>query len=102
MEIPLDVRKHCVETAMKSAYERLLSEYFRSKGKGTDIEEKLDFLSAALSKLDFPALRSSRKELAGGISAPVTLSKNTANEPCILIDHTPMDMAPFIIPAIED
>ncbi len=31
LEIDLDLKKHCIETATKRSYNRLLSEYFRGK-----------------------------------------------------------------------
>ncbi len=85
-KIVLNVEKHCIETAMKTCHNRVLSEYFRSKGKCLEAEKKLALLSLALSKFDFPALRASHRELAGGIAAEIILTEDTAHEPCIFID----------------
>ncbi len=93
-EIFLDVKKHCIETAIKGRYDRVLSQYFRSKGKCREAGKKLELLSTALSKFDFPALRAGHRELAGGIAAKIILTENHLKEPCILINGHPIDMPP--------
>ena len=91
MEIELDLRKHCIETAMKRCYNRLLSEYFRSKRGDTESEEKLALLQKALSCFDFSALRTIRRELAGESAARITLSGNGDSLPGIAIDGSPVN-----------
>ena len=46
--IDLDLRKHCIETATKRSYNRLLSVLFRSKEGDSESEEKLYLLQKAL------------------------------------------------------
>ncbi len=100
MEISLDLKKYCVRRAMKCSYDRAVSEYFRKEEKKPELEEKIELLSMALSKIDFPALRTKYTELIGCNSTQVILSKNSSNEPCMVIDGQPVDITPFIIKKI--
>ena len=94
MEIVLDLRKHCIETAAKRAYNRLLSEVLR--GRARDSASEAELLRDALTRLDFPSLRAAHKALAGKSGARVSLTDNGAGPPGITIDGRPVDMAPHI------
>lgn len=85
-EIELDLRKHCIETAIKRLHSRLLSEYFRNREGNVEIEEKLSLLQKAMRRFDFSALRTERKELAGKSDARITLTDNGGSLPGIDID----------------
>ena len=91
LEIELDLRTHCIETAAKRLYNRLLSEYFRSKGAETESEEKLALLQKALSAFNFPSLRSAYAELAGNSSARIVLADTGGSLPSIIINDNPID-----------
>ena len=95
-EIELDLRTHCIETAVNRCYDRLLSEYFRSKEDDTESEEKLVLLLKALSAFDFPSLRSAYRELAGNSSACIVLSDTGDSLPSIIIDGHPVDTKAYI------
>lgn len=96
LEIDLDLRKHCIETAAKRSYNRILSELFRSKEGDSETEAKLDLLQNALTRLDFPSLRTAHKALAGKSGARVVLAGNGDDPPGILIDGRAIDMEPHI------
>ena len=96
LEIDLDLRKHCIETAIKRSYSRLLSEIFRSKEGDSESEEKLDLLQKALTCFDFSSLRAVHKELAGKSDARIVLTGSGDNPPAIIIDGRPIDMEPYI------
>ena len=92
LEVDLDLRKHCIETATKRSYNRLLSEYFRSKEGDSESEKKLALLQKALSRFDFSSLRAVHKELAGKSGARIVLTDNGGKPPGIIIDGRPIDM----------
>lgn len=96
LEIELDLRKYCIETATKRLNNRLLSDYFKSKGGDAQSEEKLALLEKALSCFDFSALRSRYKDLAGNSPARITLTDNGDRPLGITIDGRPIDTEPCI------
>ncbi|MCM2284475.1 MAG: hypothetical protein NDI81_06820 [Desulfobacula sp.] len=60
MEMILDTSRHCIETASKKEYERLIQQYFKfcSSGKEKSIlEQRIDALAYLLKHADFPNLR---------------------------------------------
>jgi len=73
MEIPLDLRRHCVETEIRRLYNRALTEAFRPGADREGLEERISLLQRALETLDFPALRSAHSALAGGEAAEAAL-----------------------------
>jgi len=91
LEIELDLRKHCIETAAKRLHSRLISEYFRKKGDDAESEEKLVLVQKALICFDFSSLRTVRTELAGKSNARITLTDNGGSIPGICIDGCPVD-----------
>lgn len=91
LKIELDLRKHCIETAMKRSRNRLLSEYFRSKGGDTESEQKLALLQKALTSFDFLSLRTLHRELAGDSGARVILTDNGDSTPGITINGRIVD-----------
>ncbi len=96
LEIELDLRKYCIETATKRFYNRLLSEYFRNKGGDAKSEEKLALLESVLTCFEFSSLRSSHKELAGNSHARITLLDHGDDPPGITIDGRCIDTKPCI------
>ncbi len=91
-EIEIDIRFHCIETAVKRSYNRLLYEYLRNKGGDVESEKKLDLLQKALTDFDFPSLRAAHKELAGKSGARVILTDTEGNLPGIIINGILIDM----------
>jgi hypothetical protein len=86
LEIELDLSNHCIETAIKRCYNRLISEYFRNGRGDSESEEKLALLEKALRCYDFSALRTVRRELAGKSNARITLTGNGDTLSGITID----------------
>jgi hypothetical protein len=73
--IELDVSRHCIQTAARRRYEKILSDCLRSQVPDDDLEKQLDLLRQALETLDFGLLRSRWPELAGGHRVNVGLSR---------------------------
>lgn len=69
--VTLHVEEHCVETAARREFKRLLDEFFTAAG-GPDpaLEEKIAILREFIEESDFAALRASDARLSG-------LSKST-------------------------
>lgn len=73
-EVILELRLygHCIATEAKRAYERSLSQYFRSPGS-LELEERIELLRKVLEGVDLPALRAAHPELQGGQGVVVRL-----------------------------
>lgn len=95
-EIELDLKKHCIETAIKRSYNRLLSEYLQSRVGDTESEEKLGLLQNALASFDFSFLRAVYGELAGNSKARIVLLENDNGLPGISIDGRIIDAGRFV------
>ena len=96
LEIELDLRAHCIETAVKRLHNRLVSEYFRSKGSNSESEIKLALLQKIMACLDFSCLRAAQKILEGKNEARVILKDVDSRLPVIMIDGHPIDLKPCI------
>lgn len=60
MEMILDTSRHCIETASKKEYERLIQQYFKACSSGKEksiLEQRIDALAYLLKHADFPDLR---------------------------------------------
>jgi len=67
MEITLDLHRHCIKTAVKQKYNRLIADYFKSSVENQEImESEIALLKTALENLDFGRLRSEFPALRGG------------------------------------
>lgn len=73
MEILLDLRHHCIETALKRRRNAAISRYFKAAENRLDLEAQIDMLGRALQTFDFSALRRRWPVLAGGSDYPVRL-----------------------------
>ena len=73
--IILHCSEHCVETAARREFEKLMSDYFDGKGS-SDIEAKLELVSLFLRTADFPALRASDLRLSGEMDSRVLLIRD--------------------------
>ncbi len=83
MQINLDCSQHCLETATRRLYNKLISQYFKSKENKGLIETQIEMLKKSLESFDFPKLRSTYPELAGHGSGKVALSEK--NDSLILL-----------------
>ncbi|MCD4718843.1 MAG: hypothetical protein K8S13_03160 [Desulfobacula sp.] len=60
MEIILDLSRHCIETASKKKYERLIRQYFKTTDTQKEnfiLEDQISALKYFLEKADFSELR---------------------------------------------
>jgi len=74
-DIVLDLSDHCIETASKREYRRLVNEALQMEGEGTALEDKLKILQEFIENTDFRQLRSARPELSGGSPVKVFLRR---------------------------
>ena len=65
MILKLDLRHHCIETAVKKLYNKSISRYFKISGDKEKLEKQIDILKTVLEKGDFTDLRRTHSELAG-------------------------------------
>lgn len=80
MEITLNLRRHCIQTAIKQKYNRLIADYFRSPAENQAImESEIALLKTALENLDFGRLRSEFPALQGGGPEKISLGAGTDN-----------------------
>ena len=73
--IVLDLSEHCIETAAKREYRRLVDVAMSLEADDQDLEEKLTLLKDFLEKTDFRQLRGQRPDLAGGLPVRVSVSR---------------------------
>lgn len=90
MEIQLDVRRHCIQTATKRKYNQLISNYFKSGESAPEntkiLESEISLLKEALENLDFAWLRSTFPELRGGGPDDIVISTGTDGKITITIN----------------
>jgi len=88
MEIILDLKKHCIQTAIKRKYNQLISKYFKlNKHENTAIiESEISLLKDALEHLDFSHLRTTYTELQGGGSEKIMIADRADNNITISIN----------------
>jgi hypothetical protein len=63
--LELHLARRCIATEAKRAYERAVSEYFRSPDS-PDLEDRIELLKDLLEQVDLPALRGAHAELRAG------------------------------------
>ena len=79
----LDVKKHCIETALNRAYNRALAAYFKPEGDRKRLEARIALAKTALKQFDFGHLRSTYPALRGGKAAVVFLGWD--NNGCVVL-----------------
>lgn len=87
VEIILDLQGHCVETAAKHEYKRLMDRVFTEDVLGDSeayIEEKIGLLSDFLHAADFSALRASDEQLAGITGGSARLYRSEKGTLCLI------------------
>lgn len=85
-EMTLDLRRHCIETAIRRRYDQALSTYFKNERARPQLEKDIELILEALETLDFPALRGAHRPLAGKTETRVTLSRDPQGQLSIQID----------------
>ena len=88
MKIILDLKKHCIQTAIKRKYNQLISTYFKlNKNENTEIiESEISLLKKALENLDFSYLRTTYTELQGGGTDKIAIADSTDSKLTLLIN----------------
>jgi hypothetical protein len=87
MKIPLDLKKHCIETEIRLQFENAMASYFRGdEARRRELEARLVLLESALKSLDFSRLRSRHPALAGGGHAKVYLELGQSG-PVVVLDE---------------
>jgi hypothetical protein len=86
VELILDLRRHCIETAIRRRYDQALGAYFKEESSRPQIENDIELLLEALETLDFPALRGRYRPLAGKTETPVMLSRDSQGQLSLNID----------------
>ena len=74
--ILLDLTEHCIQTAAKHAYDRLLSTLLADEGPDESAEAHIRILTAFLEQTDFRALRAKHPALRGGAGIVVRLERS--------------------------
>jgi hypothetical protein len=88
--IRLDVSRHCIETAIRKRYNRLVGEVLRSSSMAEDTARELELLKNCLETFDFGRLRMEYPPLAGGSSDAVELEEEKPQQPRLRINGKPV------------
>lgn len=86
MLIELDLRHHCIETAVKKQYNKSISQYFKTGSDKNKLEKQIDILKTVLEKCDFTHLRATYSELAGHCQANAAIRTDTQNRITIVLN----------------
>jgi len=65
VSLQLHLNRRCIATEAKRAYERALSDYFRSPCSA-ELESRIELLKDLLERVDLPGLRAAHPELQSG------------------------------------
>ena len=88
--IRLDVSRHCIETAIRKRYNRLVGEALRSPSMDEDTARELEMLKTCLETFDFGRLRMKYPPLAGHSSDVVELEEKKPQRPRLRINGKPV------------
>jgi hypothetical protein len=91
MELPLDLKTHCIETEIKRLHEQAVRQYFKPDADKAVLEETIDFAQKALERIDFRRLRSRYPALSGHTDARVVLVMDTQGQFLFRIDGVAVD-----------
>lgn len=88
IEISLNLKKHCIQTAIKRKYNQQISKYFKlNPTENTEIiESEISLLKEALEHLNFSWLRSTYPELQGGGEDKIIMAAGADNNITISIN----------------
>jgi hypothetical protein len=83
----LNLKRHCIETAIKRTYNRALAAYFKPEGDRKRLEAQITLAKTALKQFDFGHLRSTYHALRGGRAAVVTLGWDDNGAVFLMLDE---------------
>ena len=88
MEIIIDTSGHCIETASKKEYERLIQQYFKSDpAEKSILEQQIEALAYFLEYADFPGLRNQYHAMGPSGKTSVLVIPQTLKHMHILLDR---------------
>jgi hypothetical protein len=91
LRIRLDLSRHCIETAIRSRYNRLVGRALRNEAWTQDLEAELELLKTALETFEFGRLRIESPALAGHCTDRVELEEDKPGQPRIRINKRPLE-----------
>ncbi len=91
MCIRLDVSRHCIETAIRKRYNRLVGEALRSPSMDEDTARELEMLKTCLETFDFGRLRMKYPPLVGHSNDVVELEEEKPQRPRLRINGKPVE-----------
>ncbi len=77
---------HCVETAARGEFKRLMDRFFSEPDDADDIAERLDLLREFIDTSDFAALRSSDERLSGAVACTVAVYRDGNGAPAVSVE----------------
>ncbi|MEF8824251.1 MAG: hypothetical protein V5A14_01430 [Desulfohalobiaceae bacterium] len=77
VSLQLHLNRRCIATEAKRAYERALSDSFRSPGSA-ELESRVELLKDLLEQVDLPGLRADHPELRSGAGTVRILREGSA------------------------
>jgi hypothetical protein len=86
VKLTLNLKLHCIETAIRRRYDQTLGTYFKDENARLRLEKDIELLLEALETLDFSALRGTYGPLAGQTDSQVMLSRDRKGRLSIGID----------------
>jgi len=92
--LALDLRHHCIETAIRKRYDQALYAYFKEAGARPQLDKDIELLLEALETLYFSTLRSTHRPLAGHTKTRITLSRDEQGHLSIGIGGQPVPTLP--------
>lgn len=89
--IRLDLSRHCIETAIRKRYNRLVGEILRKPSMAGDTAREFELLKTCLETFDFGRLRMKYPPLAGHSNDVVELEEEKPQRPRLRINGKPVE-----------
>lgn len=103
MKIPVTLHNHCIETAGKRLYEKMMGRYFQkgiSEEERADVENRMEALLFFLEHVDFGVLRHHYPELNGTVKNQVTLDIDLQGATVHIRSHDRNLPVPFTVGSV--
>ena len=78
--VELNLSQHCIQTAAKHEYQRLIRHLLGTPSVNSTVEFKIALLTEFLEQTDFRQLRADHPDLTGGSPVVVALSRDSADQ----------------------
>lgn len=73
--VKLHIKDHCIETAAKLEFKRLMDKYFETDNDTGTLEDKIEVLREFIETADFVYLRGNDPRLSGEVETVVFIKK---------------------------